>query len=148
MMTQPGSLFLGHCAHNFACNRLMKLIQIQNSFTNNEIILVHGLKTCSLIFSSIILAISCDLQINMDSNNNSKNFYVPAGSTQVHGAADQQGVRRAPAALAPMDRHTDQRWKWVSGSWVTASDPLTHDEITQYHYQATYFCFPLRLATI
>ena len=34
------------------------------------------------------------------------------------------------------------------GSWVTASDPLTHDEITQYHYQATYFCFPLRLATI
>jgi len=26
--------------------------------------------------------------------------------------------------------------------------PLTHDEITQYHYQATYFCFPLRLATI
>jgi len=23
-----------------------------------------------------------------------------------------------------------QRWKWVSGSWVTASDPLTHDEIT------------------
>jgi len=33
-------------------------------------------------------------------------------------------------------------------SWVTASDPLTHDEITQYHYQATYFCFPLRLATI
>ena len=22
-----------------------------------------------------------------------------------------------------------QRWKWVSGSWVTASDPLTHDEI-------------------
>ena len=43
---------------------------------------------------------------------------------------------------------TTQRWKWVSGSWVTASDPLTHDEITQYHYQATYFCFPLRLATI
>jgi len=34
------------------------------------------------------------------------------------------------------------------GSWVTASDPLTHDEITQYHYQTTYFCFPLRLATI
>jgi len=32
------------------------------------------------------------------------------------------------------------------GSWVTASHPLTHDEITQYHYQATYFCFPLRLA--
>ena len=23
-----------------------------------------------------------------------------------------------------------QRWKWVSGSWVTASDPLNHDEIT------------------
>jgi len=23
------------------------------------------------------------------------------------------------------------------GSWVTASDPLTHDEITQYHYQTT-----------
>jgi len=24
-----------------------------------------------------------------------------------------------------------QRWKWVSGSWVIASDPLTHqDEIT------------------
>jgi len=21
-----------------------------------------------------------------------------------------------------------QRWKWVSGSWVTASDPLTHDD--------------------
>ena len=20
-----------------------------------------------------------------------------------------------------------QRWKWVSGSWVTASEPLTHD---------------------
>ena len=52
------------------------------------------------------------------------------------------------------------KWKWVSGSWVmgppfldgsrgswvTASDPLTHDEITQ--YQVTYFCFPLRLTTI
>ena len=38
---------------------------------------------------------------------------------------------------------TSQRWKWVSGSWVIARDPLTHDEITQYHYQATYFCFPL-----
>jgi len=23
-----------------------------------------------------------------------------------------------------------QRWKWVSGLWVTASDPLTYDEIT------------------
>ena len=34
------------------------------------------------------------------------------------------------------------------GSRVTASDPLTHDEISQYHYQATYFCFPLRLATV
>ena len=21
-----------------------------------------------------------------------------------------------------------QRWKWVSGSWVTAIDPLTHDD--------------------
>jgi len=45
--------------------------------------------------------------------------------------------------------------QWVMGhgsngslflsQWVTASDPLTHDEITQ--YQATYYCFPLRLAT-
>jgi len=34
------------------------------------------------------------------------------------------------------------------GSWVTASDPLTHDDITQYHYQTTYFFVPLRLATI
>ena len=21
-----------------------------------------------------------------------------------------------------------QRWKWVSGSWVTTSEPLTHDD--------------------
>jgi len=30
--------------------------------------------------------------------------------------------------------YRNQRWKWVSGSWVTASDPLTHDEITVFLY--------------
>ena len=34
-----------------------------------------------------------------------------------------------------------QRWKWVSGSWVTANDPLTHDEITQYHYHGYLLLF-------
>ena len=44
--------------------------------------------------------------------------------------------------------------KWVTiFGWVTwvmghSQCPKTHDEITEYNYQATCFCFPLRLATI
>jgi len=36
---------------------------------------------------------------------------------------------RPPPQSCPKNS-SDQRWKWVSGSWVTVSDPLTHDEIT------------------
>ena len=31
-----------------------------------------------------------------------------------------------------------QRWKWVSGSWVTASDPLTHDDEITAQYLAMF----------
>jgi len=35
-----------------------------------------------------------------------------------------------------------QRWKWVSGSWVTASDPLTpgHDDEIKLRSILQFFC--------
>ena len=60
-----------------------------------------------------------------------------------------QFAMQASTCCVPRNQAASQRWKWVSGSWVmghgsngspfldgshgswvTASDPLTHDEIT------------------
>ena len=59
------------------------------------------------------------------------------------GASDEGDVRQRllRATGSGLFNTPVQRWKWVSGSWVTASDPLTHDDEITVQYLAIFLFF-------
>ena len=48
------------------------------------------------------------------------------------GACPTNGRLQSPeqtvCTLSVQNISPGQKWKWVSGSWVTVRDPLTHDD--------------------
>ena len=53
-------------------------------------------------------------------------------------AASYSSIKRqvSLSIIELTSRYRIQRWKWVSGSWVTALDPLTHDHKISAQYLA------------